>query len=105
MFPNCLELDDMELLRTREEDLSKIHKFAGQAFLASYLVGFTYVFAIRRGHFPYMKQFVSNIILGTAGTFIAAEVADKVAAELYYNRILMQLVDKYNFTPEEVMDL
>ena len=105
MFPNCLELDDMEILRKREEDLSKIHKFSGQAFLASYLIGATYVFAIRRGHFPYMKQIVTGAILGTAGTFIAAELSDKLAAELYYNRILMQLVDKYNFTPEEVMDL
>jgi hypothetical protein len=32
-------------------------------------------------------------------------VTEKIAAELYYNRILLDLADKYNFTPEEVVDL
>jgi len=38
-------------------------------------------------------------------TFVAARLAEKVAAEYYYNKILISLSDKYNFTPEEVMDL
>ena len=39
------------------------------------------------------------------GTYLSAMLSEKVAAELYYNKLLIQLADKYNFTPEEVMDL
>jgi hypothetical protein len=39
------------------------------------------------------------------GTFVFAKMAEKVASETYYNQILIGLSDKYNFTPEEVMDL
>ena len=105
MFPNCLELDDLEIMRKREDDLTKIYKFTGKAFGAAFLIGFAYVFMLRRGSMPYFKDFIKHGILCTAGTFLSAELSDKLAAELYYNRIMMQIVDKYNFTPEEVMDL
>ena len=52
-----------------------------------------------------MKDFVKHFILCAAGQFVVSEMSDKLAAELYYNKIMYQLVDKYNFTPEEVMDL
>ena len=45
------------------------------------------------------------MILGSAGAFTSAYLAEKIAAETYYNQIMIQLSDKYNFTPEEVMDL
>ena len=36
---------------------------------------------------------------------MSALLAERVASEMYYNKLLIQLSDKYNFTPEEVMDL
>ena len=105
MFPNCLELDDMNILAKREEDLSKIYKFSAQAFFATYMVIFAGHSLFRKGSMPYMRDFAKHGILSIAGTFASAEMADKIAAEGYYNTVLMQLVEKYNFTPEEVMDL
>ncbi len=54
---------------------------------------------------PYMRDVMKHMILGIGGTFLFARGAEKIAAEMYYNKILIQLADKYNFTPEEVMDL
>lgn len=54
---------------------------------------------------PYFKQVAKHAVLGVGGTFMAARLGEKVAAEMYYNRVLIGLADKYNFTPEEVMDL
>jgi hypothetical protein len=36
---------------------------------------------------------------------VAALGAERLSSELYYNKLLIQLSDKYNFTPEEVLDL
>ena len=54
---------------------------------------------------PYFKDIVKHTILGVGGTFVFARTAEKIAAEMYYNKVLINLSDKYNFTPEEVMDL
>lgn len=48
---------------------------------------------------------MKHIVLSVGGTFITAMVAERLASELYYNKVLIQMSDKYNFTPEEVMDL
>ena len=44
-------------------------------------------------------------MLGLFGTFGTGYVCEKVASEMYYNQIMIQMADKYNFTPEEVLDL
>jgi hypothetical protein len=62
-------------------------------------------YGFRRGSMPYMRDVMKHMILGIGGTFLFARGAEKIAAEMYYNKILIQLADKYNFTPEEVMDL
>ena len=54
---------------------------------------------------PYFREVVKHSILCVGGTFIAGRMAERIAAEMYYNQVMIQLADKYNFTPEEVMDL
>ena len=44
-------------------------------------------------------------ILCIGGSFCSAYMAEKIASETYYNTVLINMSDKYNFTPEEVMDL
>jgi hypothetical protein len=48
---------------------------------------------------------MKHSILAISGTFGTALGAERLASELYYNKLLIQLSDKYNFTPEEVLDL
>jgi len=48
---------------------------------------------------------MKHSMLASAGTFCSGLAAEKVAAEVYYNKLMISLADKYNFTPEEVMDL
>ena len=52
-----------------------------------------------------MKDVTMHSILGLFGTFGMGYMAEKVAAEFYYNSVMISMADKYNFTPEEVMDL
>ena len=54
---------------------------------------------------PYFRTFFKHSSLALTGTFCSAFIGEKIAAETYYNKILIGLADKYNFTPEEVMDL
>ena len=105
LYPNCLDVDDVELLAVREKELSSIYKYAGQGFFCAYFIGVAGYFAFRKGTTPYFKDVAMHGVLGVGGTFLAANMAEKVAAELYYNRIMVQMADKYNFTAEEVMDL
>ena len=46
-----------------------------------------------------------HTILAIGGTFMFAFLAEKIAAEMVYNRVLIDMSNKYNFTPEEVNDL
>ena len=105
LFPGCLDVKDTDLLARRERELDQIHSMAGKSWFTAYALGFLGVYAIRKGSMPYFRDVVKHSILGVGSTFVAARIAEKVAAETYYNRILISLSDKYNFTPEEVMDL
>lgn len=105
LFPNCLDGNDMELLRRREEELSRIYRVAGWGFFGSYVVGACAYYVMRGRSTPLFKQMVQHTILSVSGTFISALGAERLASELYYNKLLIQLSDKYNFTPEEVLDL
>ena len=62
-------------------------------------------FALRKGTMPYFRQVVKHSILACGGTYVTARIAERGAAEMYYNQVMINLADKYNFTPEEVMDL
>lgn len=54
---------------------------------------------------PYFKDVLTHTILMVGGAFVTARLSEKIAAEFYYNKVLINLADKYNFSPEEVMDL
>lgn len=105
LFPNCLDAGDTDLLARRETELSYIYRTSGRTFFFAYGLGAIGYFALRKGTMPYFRDMVKHSILCVGGTFMAARVGEKVAAEMYYNKVLINLADKYNFTPEEVMDL
>jgi hypothetical protein len=94
----------MDLMAKREGELSKIYRYAGRGFFFSYLLGVAGLYVFRGGT-PYFKNVMKHAILCIGGTFVAGLGAERLASELYYNKLLIQLADKYNFTPEEVLDL
>lgn len=94
----------MELMGKREQELSKIYRYSGRGFFFTYLLGAA-SFYFLKGSTPYFKNVFKHLVLCTSGTFVAAFGAERLASEFYYNKLLIQLADKYNFTPEEVMDL
>jgi hypothetical protein len=105
LFPNCLDPYDMELMRKREDELTKIYQYSGRGFFCAYLSGVALYYLMRGRSLPLFRQVVKHSILCVSGTFVAALGAERLSSELYYNKLLIQLSDKYNFTPEEVLDL
>ena len=105
LYPNCIDWKDMDLLAKREQELDTIFKYSARGFLGLYCVGVIGHFALRKGTMPYFKDVMMHGVLGLFGTFGTGYLCEKVAAEFYYNQVMIQLADKYNFTPEEVMDL
>lgn len=95
----------MELLRQREDELSKIYKYTGRGYFLSYVLGVAGYYVFRGAGAPFFKNVMKHSVLCIGGTFLSAMMAERLASELYYNKVLIQLSDKYNFTPEEVMDL
>ena len=89
LYPNCLECDDVDMLAQREQELSRIYKYAGRGFFFTYFIGAGAFFAIRKGTMPYFKDVVMHSVLGVTGTFCTANIAEKVAAETYYNKLLI----------------
>ena len=104
MFPTCLEVRDLELMAKREQELTRCFQLGGYGFLGAYTL-LSVANIIMKGRMPYFRTFTKHFILAGCGTFCSAFVVEKIAAELYYNKILIQMADKYNFTPEEVNDL
>ena len=94
----------MDILAKRDIELTKIFQYGGYGFFGMYALASVGNIAMK-GRMPYFRTFMKHSILAGSGTFCAALGAEKLAAELYYNKILIMLADKYNFTPEEVMDL
>ena len=104
MFPSCLEVQDVELLARRDKELTRTFQLGGYGFLGGY-VAVALANIIMKGRMPFFRTFTKHTILAGCGTYCSAMMTEKVAAELYYNKVLIQLADKYNFTPEEVNDL
>ena len=105
LYPNCIEVKDMDMLAKRENELSDIYKYSARAFLGLYIVGVAGYYGLKKGTMPFFKDVTMHTVLGLTGTFGAGYLCEKIAAEFYYNQIMIQMADKYNFTPEEVMDL
>jgi hypothetical protein len=95
----------MEILKKREDELSKIYIYSGRGFFFSYIAGVAGYYIFRGRGTPLFTNVVKHTILCLGGSFGSALLSERIASELYYNKILIQLSDKYNFTPEEVMDL
>ena len=85
LYPNCIDVKDMDLLAKREQELSNIYKYSARGFLGLYIVGCMGHFAIRKGTMPYFKDVVMHTILGLFGTFGTGYLCEKVASEFYYN--------------------
>ena len=66
-------------------------------------MGFLGAVASRRALF--FRDFVRHSFLCVGGSFVSAKLTEKVMAETVYNQILIDMANKYNFTPEEVLDL
>lgn len=49
LFPNCLDVRDMDLLTRRENELSNVYKMGGRGFFTCYALSFLGYFAIRKG--------------------------------------------------------
>jgi hypothetical protein len=78
----------MALLGKRENELTKIYQYAGRGFFASYLAGVgTYYFL--KGRTPFFRDIAKHSILSVGGMFAAALLAERLASELYYNRLLI----------------
>ena len=105
LFPNVLDPMDMEHLRKREEELTNIYQYSGRGFFAAYVLGVGAYYALRGKSAPLFSTFMKHSVLALSGTFAVALGSERLASELYYNKLLIQLSDKYNFTPEEVLDL
>ena len=95
----------MELLTQRENELEAIQKYSARGFLALYLVGALGYYGLRKGSLPVYKDVTMHVVLGAFGAFSVGYLSEKMASKLHYNQILIQQADKYNFTPEEVMDI
>lgn len=104
LFPNCLEARDVELLARRDSELTKFYQYGGYTFFGAYALA-AFGSTLMRGRLPFFRTAMKHTILSFCGTYCTALATEKLAAELYYNRLLIQLADQYNFTPEEVMDL
>ena len=94
----------MELLALRDKELSMIYRWSAYAFLGGYAIA-SFGNVVMKRRLPYFRSFMKHSMLATAGTLGTGLLSEKLAAEMYYNRLLISLSDKYNFTPEEVMDL
>ena len=79
----------MDMLAKREKELSDIFKYSARGFLGLYCVGVLGFYGIRKGSLPYFKDVVMHSILGITGTFGTGYVCEKVAAEFYYNQVLI----------------
>ena len=104
LFPTCLEPNDVELLAKRDTELTNFYRYGAWAFLGLYGAA-SVGSCVMRGRLPFMRQVFQHTILAGTGTICSGLVIEKVAAEMYYNKLLIQMSDKYNFTQEEVMDL
>ena len=89
LFPNCLDPRDMDLLSKRELELSKIYTYSGRGFFFSYLLGVTGYYIFRGRSTPYFRNVMKHTVLCVGGTFASALGAERLASELYYNKLLI----------------
>ena len=89
LYPNCIDVTDMDMLAKREQELEIIFKYSARGFLALYVVGCLGHYSLRVGSMPFFKDVVMHTILGITGTFVTGYACEKVAAEFYYNQVMI----------------
>ena len=78
----------MDLLSRRDTELQKIYQIGGYGFLGMY--GLTALsMTVMKGRMPYFRSFMKHSILAGSGTFCVALGAEKAAAELFYNKVMI----------------
>jgi hypothetical protein len=89
LFPNCLDPNDVELLAKRDKELTTIYTYSGRGFFFSYLIGLTGFYLLRGKGTPYFKDVIKHTVLCVGGTFSSALFAERLASEMYYNKLLI----------------
>ena len=90
LYPMVIEPRDMDLMVQRDNELMHIYRYSGWAFFGTYC-GVSLFKMIGRGRLqlPYMKTFVRHTCIIFPGTLCFALGCEKIAAELYYNNMLI----------------
>ena len=88
LFPNCLDVRDMDLLAKRERELTNIFQYSGRAFFATYVLG-AVGFYFFKGRTPFFKDIAKHTVLSLSGFVGTSLLAEKIASELYYNKLLI----------------
>ena len=78
----------MDLLVRRETELSKIYKYSGWTFFGAYSLCGIATMAMS-GRLPYFRRFMTHTTLACVGTYGSAHIGEWVAAEFYYNKLLI----------------
>mmetsp|Transcript_26181 Transcript_26181/g.34957 ORF Transcript_26181/g.34957 Transcript_26181/m.34957 type:complete len:120 (+) Transcript_26181:70-429(+) len=89
LYPNCIEVKDMDMLAKRERELETIRKYTAAGFMAFYFLGVIGHFAVRKGSMPYFKDVIMHSVLGISGTYCAGQGSEKLASEFYYNQVMI----------------
>ena len=89
LFPNCLDPRDVDLLVKREDELTKIYQYTGRGFFLSYLIGVAGFYMFRGRSTPFFRDVIKHSCLSIGGTFTSALLVEKIASEVYYNKILI----------------
>ena len=79
----------MDLLSKRERELTTIRVYSAYGFAALYTLSVIGHYGMRVGAIPYFKDVIMHTVLGVTGTYVAHQSTEKVAAELYYNQVLI----------------
>lgn len=58
-----------------------------------------------KGKPVYFRNWIGLILGFGLGSMITYHLADRLAADLYYNRVLIDMANRYNITRQEVISL
>ncbi|CAI2382306.1 unnamed protein product [Moneuplotes crassus] len=104
IYPHVLDPKDVDTLAKRETELTLISKYFTYGTMALYGLGLA-ARIYKRGMFPYFSDWVKHAVLFVGGGLGTGLLAEKIACETYYNKILINMSNKYAFTPQEVTEL
>ena len=78
----------MDLMAQRDKELTNIFRYGGYSFLGCY--GLASIGSIlMKGRLPFFRTFTKHSILAGCGTYVSAMLSEKIAAEIFYNKLLI----------------